>query len=1082
MPWRLAVLTFLFSISLLTHGAGAIVLPEHDSVTYNRIAITTNEARKAGDVWMQVNVKLYGTKVLGKKFLNNSVEFSYDSHFMGNRADLGLKIAKPSSGRAGSISKTVSRGKYKQHKRDWGVNMYVGGAKYGRQQDMTQFLYGAKANSEQDYIMLAWMLANSNEIIKYAVENDSRMSSKAKSGWRRLGDFTRAAYGSSTSNINKILAAADDKTPSTITAKVVAKKVAPQLSFETRDLINRLESKNKQLTFQIKSLNKQSTYLKKQSEKLIVDTASSTKKLTYANKSLNFRIEKLNEWITSLKEENEKLSAKAQLVSQKPSSAFSTKYRLFIQRVKGQQQTPLGYILLALENGKLVTVSHGTSFMKNYLPTQVVGTYTDDGYFKLLITADFMRKGASFQRTDMTIKGNLFTPKSITIKDQYSVFNFNAQTFVEKEALGCYRYRTKSFVKPSKTNQNCGADTIYISSAEMAAKKLTLASAQMVIKINDNANTISTQQQQLMMLKQLEKAIDNQPQSKMVTQTQELNKKLVLEVGSLKEQIALNTKIAEAKLNQPQSKTVKKTKQRNNQLTLEVVSLKERIADLNSRLLTSELAVFEDADKIALGFCVSTKLKHIYAIASNSSCVKPYVEMDQAGVIGFSQASGIEHVTTLPWVSVESLTNAQVKTIQYLLVREGVSTSQPDGLLGPKTINGIQSLLSNISGGQDNKVLSSQLYLQEDVLALLLTNAQLAEVKELQRQTIESNNVINMMDNQITQLSTKINALLKTSLTKQQVDGAAYTLKVSTLNDQVASLKQQVIEMNTLLKTSSTSHQVDEAAYKRQASKLKNQVAGLKQQVVEKTLIQIKSLSSKDSVASQLTSDLVTAKTTIAAKDAEIKRLTNELAVIKVKSKNNQISDSSFMETLSEEWRPLIVDMPLTERLFCDLYHDFRLKKDKAEKSNNQIRVNMVHRSFQEDLDSLLPRGSLDQWIVKVLQVSQVAGGDAAIIAELPCDVLVGSGTMSTEEGSGDQLNWVATIPYSSRLYNELAKVSIGDFVNVSGTFVQIEAFKSGRNETFYASNSIGKNPLVAELGLDKDLYLLDLAYFMMLR
>jgi hypothetical protein len=188
------------------------------------------------------------------------------------------------------------------------------------------------------------------------------------------------------------------------------------------------------------------------------------------------------------------------------------------------------------------------------------------------------------------------------------------------------------------------------------------------------------------------------------------------------------------------------------------------------------------------------------------------------------------------------------------------------------------------------------------------------------------------------------------------------------------------------------------------------------------------------------------------------------------------------METLSEEWRPIIVDMPLTERLFCDLYHDFRIKKDQAIKSNNQIRVNLVHRSFQEDLDSLLPGGSLDQWIVKVLQVSQVEGGDAAIIAELPCDVLVGSGTMNTEEGSGGELSWMATIPYSSRLYSELAKVSIGDFVNVSGTFVQIEAFKSGRNETFYASNSIGKNPLVAELGLDKDLYLLDLAYFMMLR
>ena len=909
---------------------------------------------------------------------------------------------------------------------------------------MTQFLYGAKANSEQDYIMLAWMLANSNDIIKYAVENDSRMSSRAKIGWRKVGDFTRAAYGGSVSNLNKILAAADDKTPSASTAKIVAKKLTPQLSFKTRDLINGLESKNKQLTFQVKSLNERSTYLKKQSEKFIADTASSTKKLTYANKSLTFRIEKLNEWIVSLKEENEKLSAKAQLVSQGPSSAFSTKYRLFIQRVKGQQQTPLGYITLALENGKLVTASRGKSFMKNYLPTQVVGTYADDGDFKLLITADFMREGASFQRTDMTIKGNLFTPKSITIKDQYSVFNFSAQTLIEKEALGCYRYRAKAFIKPSKTNQRCDAGTIYISSAEMAAKKLSLASSQMVIKIIDNAKKISSQQQQLIMLNtKLGKAINNPPQSKMVSQTQERNKELVLEVGALKQQMVLNAKTAEAALNQPQSKTVKKTKQRNNQLTLEVVSLKERIADLNSKLLTSELAAFEDADKIALGFCVSTKLKHIYAIASNNSCVTPYVEMDQASVIGFSQASGIEDVTTWPWVSVKSLTNAQIKTIQYLLVREGFSTSQPDGLLGPKTIKAIQSLLSKIGSEQSNKVVSSQLYLQKDLLDLLLTNAQLAEIKDLQRQTAESNNVINIKDDQINQLSIKINGLVKTASTRRQVDEAAYKLKVSKLNDQVNSLNQQIAEKHTT---------------------------------------QRQSLLSKNAVASQLTSDLVTAETTITAKDAEIKRLTNELAVVKLKSKNNQINDSSFMETLSDEWRPLIVDMPLTERLFCDLYHDFRLKKDKAEKSNNQIRVNMVHRSFQEDLDSLLPRGSLDQWIVKVLQVSQVAGGDAAIIAELPCDVLVGSGTMNTEEGSDDQLSWVATIPYSSRLYNELAKVSIGDFVNVSGTFVQIEAFKSGRNETFYASNSIGKNPLVAELGLDKDLYLLDLAYFMMLR
>ena len=782
MPWRLSVLIFLFSISLSSIATAAIVLPAHNSVTYDLISIDTDEARKGGDRWIAVRVRLYGVKVLGKKFLNGSVKFSYESHFQGDRADLGLRIIDPASalvssnsGMVGSISKTVSRGQYKKYRREWGTAMYVGGAKFGRQQAIVQFLYGAKANSEQDYIMLAWMLANSNEIIKYAVENDSKITSKAKQGWRMLGDFTRKAHGSDASNFHTILAAADDRTPPLSTAKVAAKKVRLPISSETQEfriktqraLINKLENKNKHLTYQTKTL---------------------------------------------------------------------------------------------------------------------------------------------------------------------------------KEAIASVRKQMKQL-----------------------------------------------------------SALDNQPQTT----------------------------------------TVDKNNQRNNQLTLEVVSLKEQLADLNSKLLSSELEVSQDASKIALNFCVSTKLKHIYAAASNTSCIRPYVQMDQPSMISFSQASGIEQVATLPWVSVKSLTNAQVKTIQYLLVREGFSTSLPDGLLGPKTIKAMQSLLSKIDSGQGNKVVSSQLYLQQDLLDLMLTNAQLTEVKELQRQTIESNNVIDIKDNQINQLTTKINDLLKTSATKGQFDEVAYELKVSKLNDKVAKLQQQIIEKN---------------------------------------LIQSKSLLSTDAVASQLTEDLVTAKATITSKDAEIKRLTNELTVAKVKSKNNQINDSSFMETLSEEWRPLIVDMPLTERLFCDLYHDFRIKKDQAEKSNNQIRVNMVHRSFQEDLDSLLPGGSLDQWIVKVLKVSQVAGGDAAIIAELPCDVLVGSGTMNTEEGSEDQLSWVATIPYSSRLYNELAKVSIGDFVNVSGTFVQIKAFESGRNETFYASNSIGKNPLVAELGLDKDLYLLDLGYFMMLR
>ena len=964
MRWRLAVLTLLWSISVQSYGA--LVLPKHDSVTYGSIQVRAIEPRKANENWNVVFVKLIDVKVLGNKFLKGNVEFSYDSNYKGDRADLGLTISNPSSNRVGSISKTVSRGGYRHNKRDFGARMFVGGAQWGRQSNITQFLYGAKANSEQDHVMLAWMLANANDIIKYAIESDTKMSSKAKSGWRKLGDFTRAAYGN-VNNMNKVLAQADGKTPSPNPTKVAK--------------------------------------------------GQSTKELQYKNDSLTLQITQLNKRIVSLRDDNKKLLAKAASVSKKSSQVLVSKYRMFIQRLKvsnSSNKQSLGYLTLALDNGKIAALNTNDSLIRNHVPSRVVGTYLDNGNFELLITADFMRKHSYNQRTDLLVKGNFFNLKSISTEDKYSGYSFNAQAAMDKKgepiskikgSLGCYYYNNKIFKKMS-VNNVCTFNSIYISDAEMESKKLSAANNQTVIKIIYNDKKISDQRRQI---------------------------------------ISLTAKVKKAKSKQPESITDKVLKKNNNKLTFEVVSLKEQVADLNSKLRSGPLPA-HDAGSIALNFCVSTKLKHIYAVASNDSCIKPYIEIDQSKVIGFSQTSGIKHVTTLPWVSIKSLTSAQVKKIQYLLVYEGLSASEPDGLLGPKTIKAMQALLSKKGDGQGSKIVSSQLYLQQNTLNLLLQNSQLAEVKQLHKKTIESRDLISKRDTQINLLSSQVNTLLDSTSDERKDSAAAYKLSVSKLNNQIASLQQQVVDSQ-------------------------GEVSNAKQ-----------NLLSKSAAASQLTSTLAISTKTITTKDAEIKRLTNELAVATEKSKNNQTSDSSFMETLSEEWQPLTVDMPLTERLFCDLYHDFNINKEKAEKSNNQIRVNMVHRSFQEDLDSLLPGGSLDQWIVKVLKVSQVPNGDAAIIAELPCGVLVGSGTMSSEEGSNNQLNWAATIPYSSRLYNELAKVSIGDFVNISGTFVQIEAFESGRNETFYASNSIGKNPLVNDLGIDKDLYLLDLAYFMMLR
>jgi hypothetical protein len=1025
MRWRLAVLTLLFSISLSSNAAAAVVLPEHNSVTYDRIVISSHEARKSGDKWIVVKVKLYGVKVVGEKFLNGTVQFSYDSHFKGDRADLGLRVPN-SLNVAGSISKVISRGGYKQLKNDWGTTMYVGAAKWGRQSNMAQFLYGAKANSEQDYVMLAWMLANANDIIKYAVQNDTKMSSKAKAGWKKLKDFTRAAYGN-VNNVKSILVQADSKTPPQEITKVAAKKIVPRLSFETRDFINGLESKNKQLEFQITSLNDRVLFLRK---------------------------------------ENEKLRPNGE--SPKASVPIYSKYRLYIQRVRGEQIHNLGYITLRLDNGRLFAVSDKESFMRNYLPSRVVGSYLDNGDFELLITSNFMRTSSAERRTNMSIEGNLNSLKEMSVKEEYSLYDFTAQAEKRlgavpiakikksnQEGLGCYNYKLKTFTSATKVNQRCPVNSIYIPRNEMVAKSLSPASKNTATAISNYEKRTKFYQSRIKdVLEKLAKA---------TTATTDSLESEKADIKSLNDQVVY--------LKNENNKLSKKVPKEFNALILKNVKLTEQLADLNRRLLDSNnrsaLPTAPPAldASLPLGFCVSNKLQHIYAVPANDSCAKPYVEIDYKNIRGFSQATGIEHIGTLPWVSATSLSNAQVKAIQYLLVSEGFSTSMPDGLLGPNTIKDLLSRLRGMGDDRVQKVIANQLYMEKNILSLLLTKAHLAEVKNLYRQTIESGNVITKKDIQIEQLSTKI-LNMEINANKQE-DAKAYKLKVSELSGQIKTLNQQ------LLRTKN-----DGIAYSKYVDTTKKTIEAQSGQI--ETLNQQLLRTKNDGIAYSEYVD--TTKKTIEAQSAEIKRLTNELAVAKVKSKNSEINDSSFMETLSEEWRPIIVDMPLTERLFCDLYHDFRIKKDQAIKSNNQIRVNLVHRSFQEDLDSLLPGGSLDQWIVKVLQVSQVEGGDAAIIAELPCDVLVGSGTMNTEEGSGGELSWMATIPYSSRLYSELAKVSIGDFVNVSGTFVQIEAFKSGRNETFYASNSIGKNPLVAELGLDKDLYLLDLAYFMMLR
>ena len=141
--------------------------------------------------------------------------------------------------------------------------------------------------------------------------------------------------------------------------------------------------------------------------------------------------------------------------------------------------------------------------------------------------------------------------------------------------------------------------------------------------------------------------------------------------------------------------------------------------------------------------------------------------------------------------------------------------------------------------------------------------------------------------------------------------------------------------------------------------------------------------------------------------------------------------------------------------------------------------VNMVHKERQENLDALIPQGNINNWIFKVIKIDQVQDGSAAVILSLPCKSFIGSGQVHTKNTwtKKSKKEWRATIPYNDRRFRELAKLVKGEFVLASGILLEVEAFKPGQIETFYASQQIGEHPLTKGLNLEGELFIADLSY-----
>jgi len=180
-----------------------------------------------------------------------------------------------------------------------------------------------------------------------------------------------------------------------------------------------------------------------------------------------------------------------------------------------------------------------------------------------------------------------------------------------------------------------------------------------------------------------------------------------------------------------------------------------------------------------------------------------------------------------------------------------------------------------------------------------------------------------------------------------------------------------------------------------------------------------------------------------------------------------------------QSWSNYKSKMSIQQSQFCQLTDSFFNDLEDAKKSKNEIKVNIVHKLRQGDLDALIPQGKINNWIFKVIKIDQVEDGSAAVVLSLQCKSFVGSGQIHTKSTWRKKSNkeWRATIPYNDRRFRELAKLSSGEFVVASGVMLEIGAYKPGQKETFYAFQPIGEHPLTKGLNLMGELFVADLSY-----
>mgnify|MGYP001410306685 CR=1 FL=1 len=84
-------------------------------------------------------------------------------------------------------------------------------------------------------------------------------------------------------------------------------------------------------------------------------------------------------------------------------------------------------------------------------------------------------------------------------------------------------------------------------------------------------------------------------------------------------------------------------------------------------------------------------------------------------------------------------------------------------------------------------------------------------------------------------------------------------------------------------------------------------------------------------------------------------------------------------------WSKLKKNLMIQQQQFCQLTDRFYDNLNKARKSKNEIKVNIVHKERQDDLDALIPGGKMNNWIFKV---ADLLGLDRAVLLQADVEIV----------------------------------------------------------------------------------------------